>query len=121
MPMVGMPDCSMVPPTITRDTFGLPKMSGLSLELVTCTARLSFRPCSIRSRRMFSRTVAVILSITVASCAARFRFHLPRNVPNGDSSRTPGPPQIPVLTRAPSKSRKIVCTRDAGSISEPGR
>ena len=80
----------MVPPTITRDTFGCPKMSRLSLELITRTARLSFSPFWIRSRWMFSRTVAVIRLISVASWA-RVRPHRAMNDANGDRSRTPGP------------------------------
>ena len=58
---------------------------------------------------MFSFTVATIRLIT-ALRSALVSPHRPRNDENGDSVRTPGPPQTAVLTRSPSKSRKTVCT-----------
>ena len=47
--------------------------------------------------------------------------HFATNDENGDSVRTPGPPQTAVLTRSPSKSRKTVCTVFFFASTEPGR
>jgi hypothetical protein len=57
---------------------------------------------------MFSVTAASVAS-TTASSRSSATPQRGRKVRSGDSVVTPWPPNIAVLIRAPSKSRKIVC------------
>jgi hypothetical protein len=120
MPMVSMPDSAIVPPPMIRCTLGWPNTSALSRLLRMRRANRGLVPLALASAMMFSRIAATVASITASSSAA-VRPQRPRNPASGESSRTPAPPQMAVLARAPSKSRNRVCWVPEGRASVPGR
>ena len=60
MPMVGMPDSSIVPPTITRLTLAWPNGSAWSRLLRMRMRKLGLSPLASMSASRFSRTVATM-------------------------------------------------------------
>ena len=86
----------MVPPTMTRDTFGLAEGVGVVAAVEDPDRDVVLSPCAFRSCRTFSLTVATIRSIRAFLSAAAGPSR--RGTRQRRQRRTPAPPQTAVLT-----------------------